>query len=495
MVSDPAFWEGLYERRQDGFDLRRETPVLARLLEESVVPAGARVAVPGCGRGHDARLLSRSGRPTWGFDFAPTAIAEARRLAASDFVAAGPDPAPLVFEERDVFTLPDAYPAAFDAVWEYTCFPAIDPARRPEYVEVLRRILVPGGRLVALFFPVDADCDGGPPFPSTREEIRRLLERGFRIDAAEDPADSVPSRRGQEWLVRATPSSSHRPGGHGAAGGVAPQPGEQGRARYNRPMPTTDLDLDAALAVARRAVSAAAEASLRHFRRGVAVETKPDRTPVTAADRDAEAAILAVIREAFPDHALLGEETGAHAGRADTRWIIDPLDGTRGFSRGGTFWGPLVALEHRGEVVVGAMALPALGETYWAARGMGAFRDGERLRVSGIGDWQEATLSLGEIGRLLEAPYAEGVIRLARSAASARGYGDLAGAMLVLAGRAEAWIECGVKPWDLAPIKVLVEEAGGRFTDTAGRPSVESGSAVATNGRVHEHVLAALGSR
>lgn len=254
----------------------------------------------------------------------------------------------------------------------------------------------------------------------------------------------------------------------------------------------TDVDLARALTVARRAVSAAAEASLKHFRRGVAVETKPDRTPVTAADREAEAAIVAVIRDAFPDHGILGEESGAHATGSTCRWIVDPLDGTRGFSRGGYFWGPLVALEARGEIVVGAMALPVLGETYWAAKGQGAFRDGERLHVSGIADWREATVSFGELGRLLEPPYQDGVGELARTAASARCYGDLAGAVLVLTGRAEAWIECGVKVWDVAPVKILVEEAGGRFTDMAGTGSVESGHAVATNGRVHDHVLRTL---
>jgi histidinol-phosphatase len=255
---------------------------------------------------------------------------------------------------------------------------------------------------------------------------------------------------------------------------------------------SADLELVRALTTARRAVSAAAAASLEHFRRGVAVETKPDRTPVTAADRDAEAAIVAVIRDAFPDHGILGEEGGAHGAGSASRWIVDPLDGTRGFSRGGFFWGPLVALEQRGEIVVGAMALPVLGETYWAAKGLGAFRDGERLQVSGVADWRDATVSFGELGRLLEPPHRDGVAELARTAASARCYGDLAGAMLVLTGRAEAWIECGVKVWDVAPVKVLVEEAGGRFTDFGGGATVESGHAVVTNGRVHEHVLRTL---
>lgn len=255
---------------------------------------------------------------------------------------------------------------------------------------------------------------------------------------------------------------------------------------------SSDLDLPRALDTARCAVAAASAASLKHFRQGVVVEEKPDRTPVTAADREAEAAILAVIRDAFPAHDILTEESGAHGVGADSRWIVDPLDGTRGFSRGGPFWGPLVALEHRGEIVAGAMALPALGESYWAARGLGCYRDGERLRVSGVAVWAEATVSLGELRALLEPPHGAGVSALIRTAASARCYGDLAGCALVLNGRAEAWLEAGVKVWDLAPLKVLVEEAGGRFTDFAGRPTVESGAAVASNGLVHEHVLAAL---
>src|SRR4051812_29234522 len=133
----------------------------------------------------------------------------------------------------------------------------------------------------------------------------------------------------------------------------------------------TDVDLAKVVLVARRAVEAAAAASLAHFQRSVRVDVKPDQTPVTQADRDSEAAILAVVRDAFPDHAFLGEESGAHAGDAEMRWIVDPLDGTKGFTRGHGFWGALVAFEHRGDVVAGAMALPALGETYWAAQGLG----------------------------------------------------------------------------------------------------------------------------
>lgn len=264
--------------------------------------------------------------------------------------------------------------------------------------------------------------------------------------------------------------------------------------------PAPPLDLALAMDVARRAVQAATAASLAHFHRGVRVEVKPDRTPVTQADRESEAAILRVIRETFPHHAFLGEETGAHAGDADTRWIVDPLDGTKGFTRGRGFWGALVGLEHHGQVVAGAMALPALGETYWAARGHGAWLEAGgaapvRLQVSGIAAWEDATLSLGEPHVLFVAPMLERVATLAISAQTARCYGDLAGCALVLKGQAEAWVEAGVKLWDLGPLPVLVEEAGGRFTDLDGNPSIASGSCVASNGRVHDHVLRALAGR
>jgi histidinol-phosphatase len=259
----------------------------------------------------------------------------------------------------------------------------------------------------------------------------------------------------------------------------------------------TSLDLDVAMQTARRAAEAGGAAAMRHFRTGVRVELKPDRSPVTAADREAEAAIVDVIRARFPGHAILGEETGAHAGAAGTRWIVDPVDGTRGFTRGGSFWGPLVAFEVDGQVAAGAMAMPALGETYWAARGLGAWRAAgggapERLRVSGIATWEEATLSLGEQKFLLAPPLRQQVNRLTVTAAQARGYGDLAGCAMVLTGRAEAFLEAGVQVWDIAPLRILIEEAGGRFTDLAGEATHLNGACVASNGLVHEHVLREL---
>ncbi|HEX3759357.1 MAG TPA: inositol monophosphatase family protein [Kofleriaceae bacterium] len=248
------------------------------------------------------------------------------------------------------------------------------------------------------------------------------------------------------------------------------------------------IDLERAVGVARDAVAAAGAAALAHLRRGVVVETKPDLSPVTAADRAAEDEIVGVIRAAFPDHAILGEEGGAR-GSGAARWIVDPIDGTRGFARGGIMWGPMVALEVDGELVVGALALPALGQTYWAARGGGAWRDGARLAVSAIADLADATLSLGELRRL--APQ-RGIQAMIARVASSRCYGDLAGCALVLDGRAEAWIEGGVQPWDVAAPAILIREAGGRYTDWHGGPSFESGYAIASNGHVHDEILRAM---
>ena len=257
-------------------------------------------------------------------------------------------------------------------------------------------------------------------------------------------------------------------------------------------MDATDaIDVKRALEVAREAVAAAGAAALSRLRRGVIVETKPDLSPVTDADRAAEDEIVGVIRAAFPDHAILGEEGGAR-GTGSVRWIVDPIDGTRGFARGGMMWGPMVALEVSGELVAGALALPALGRTYWAARGEGAWRDGTRLAVSAIAALGDATLSIGELRRLAGHP---GIQSLLERAASARCYGDLAGCAMVLDGRAEVWIEGGVAPWDVAAPAILIAEAGGRFSDWNGRPSFEAGYAIASNGLVHDEVVRAMADR
>jgi methyl halide transferase len=191
-VGEPAFWQDLYERGADRWELRGPTPTLVEYLDRAG-PSPGRVAVPGCGRGHDCRLLAGRGHRVWGFDWAPHAIAEARALAARDAVD-------VTFEQRDVFGLPAAYPGFFDGAWEYTSYCAIDPGRRLEYVRMLHAILKPGGWLLACFFPL-REGSGGPPFPTSEAEIRELLAPGFAFVDTYRPETSAEGRRGLEWIV------------------------------------------------------------------------------------------------------------------------------------------------------------------------------------------------------------------------------------------------------------------------------------------------------
>lgn len=255
------------------------------------------------------------------------------------------------------------------------------------------------------------------------------------------------------------------------------------------------LDLTRALEVAVEAALAAGRAELSYFKPDIAVETKADRSPVTQADKEGEAIIARTLAAAFPDHGFLGEETGAQDRGARYTWIVDPIDGTRGFTRGGRFWGPLIALAEGEEVLVGVLYLPALGDLYTATKGGGAKKNGQPVRVSGVARWEDATLSLGEMQHLLRPPLGAAITELATTAASSRCYGDLAGAAMVIDGRAEAFVETGVKIWDLAPIRLLVEEAGGAFTDLSGAKKISSGSAIATNGKLQAHVLDTIRGR
>jgi SAM-dependent methyltransferase len=217
-VSTAAFWEQLYAGRNDGWEIGGAAPPLEAWLDaggafpkapvrgggsggavggprQVLMSEPARVAVPGCGRGHDARLLARRGYRVWAFDFAEAAVAEARRLATREGVS-------VVVERRDVFALDQDYRGFFDGVWEYTCFCAIDPARREEYARLIAAILSPGGILLACFYPMREGTDG-PPFPVSRPEVERVLSPWFTILESGPPARSVERREGLEWLVRA----------------------------------------------------------------------------------------------------------------------------------------------------------------------------------------------------------------------------------------------------------------------------------------------------
>lgn len=248
-----------------------------------------------------------------------------------------------------------------------------------------------------------------------------------------------------------------------------------------------------ALAAAVDAARAAGEVALKYYRGGFEVSLKPDLTPVTQADREAEQIIVEILTRAVPGAGFLGEEFGAQGGQ-ERRWIIDPIDGTRNFVRRIPVWATLIALEDQGEIVVGVVHNPVTGELYTARRGSGAWLNGEPLRVSTLAEIGQAQLLHADLGLLRRGGYWEGFVRLVDATARQRGFGDYLGYGLVSEGKAEIYLEVDLKPWDLAPCKLLVEEAGGRFTDFDGRPTIYSGSALATNGRLHDRTLALLRS-
>ena len=251
-----------------------------------------------------------------------------------------------------------------------------------------------------------------------------------------------------------------------------------------------DAELAELLGLARRAAALAGEIVMPLYERGITVELKADGTPVTEADRRAEEAMRALFARETPAFGVLGEELGETRGEADARWIVDPIDGTKSFIHRVPLFGTLVALERGGEPVVGVVACHAVGETAWAARGGGAFLNGERARVSATATLAEATvLTTSPASLQRRAP--DGFARLAREAALLRSWGDCFGYLAVIAGRAEAMIDPAVNPWDVAPFAVLLTEAGGRLTDWVGRAGA-GGDAIAGNVPVHAAVLAAL---
>jgi histidinol-phosphatase len=240
-----------------------------------------------------------------------------------------------------------------------------------------------------------------------------------------------------------------------------------------------------------RAARAAGEIAMKYYRGGFEVTIKPDQTPVTQADREAEQAIKAVLRGAFPDHGFLGEEFGQE-GPKDPRFIIDPIDGTKNFIRRVPVWAALIGLEEAGEVTAGVVFNPASNELLWARKGDGAWADGERIRVSDCARLDQATLLHADLHLLRRAGVWNSFVRMVDACGRTRGFGDYYGYGLVASGKAEIYLETDLKPWDIAPVKILVEEAGGRLTDFSGRPTIYDGSVLATNGRLHDQALSFL---
>ncbi|MFL6130430.1 MAG: histidinol-phosphatase [Mycobacteriales bacterium] len=258
--------------------------------------------------------------------------------------------------------------------------------------------------------------------------------------------------------------------------------------------PVPDDDLSLALALA----DVADELTMARFlTQDLVVETKPDATPVTDADRAVERALRELLGRRRPSDAVIGEEYGESDG-GPRRWVVDPVDGTKNFVRGVPVWATLIALMEADEVYVGVASAPALGRRWWASRGQGAWAgtvggEPRRLRVSGVGELTDASLSYSSLQGWQGAGRA-GLLELDSIVWRSRGYGDFWQYALVAEGAVDIAGEPEVSLWDLAALSVLVEEAGGRFTDLAGRRGPAGGSGMATNGLLHDEVLRLLGT-
>ena len=218
-------------------------------------------------------------------------------------------------------------------------------------------------------------------------------------------------------------------------------------------------------------------------------DRKADGTPVTPADRDTEAALRRAIGDRYPDHAVLGEEDGLIGREAAPRWIIDPIDGTSNFVKGNPIFATLIALQVDGEEVLGVVSAPALGSRWSATVGGPALQDGREIRVSDVKQLGDAEVAFGGLNYFQRKGALPLVEALATTTRRQRGYGDFWQHCLVAAGSTDAALEAAVSLWDLAAVKVVVEAAGGRFTDLDGRRAADGGSAVSTNGHLHDEIL------
>lgn len=244
------------------------------------------------------------------------------------------------------------------------------------------------------------------------------------------------------------------------------------------------------------AVDVAEEAgriTLKYFQSQPRVETKADLTPVTVADREAETYIRGAIAARFPDDGIIGEEFGDERAEAARRWIIDPVDGTFSFIHGVPLYGVLIGLEQDNEPLVGVINLPALNETVAAAQGEGCHWRGGRATVSSVSELSAALCLTSELNFGMEdAARSSALNHLVGAIGPARTWGDCYGYVLVATGRADVMIDPLMHVWDCAALLPVIEEANGRFTDWQGQRTIRGGNAVATNGLLHDRVLACL---
>ncbi len=226
--------------------------------------------------------------------------------------------------------------------------------------------------------------------------------------------------------------------------------------------------------------------ALGHFDTGIAVEWKADASPVTWADRGAEQFLRTRLLGQFPKDSFVGEEFGAQPGCSDYRWIIDPIDGTRNFVRGIPIWATLVGLQYKNECIAGVCCLPAMNQVFRALRGNGAFRNDRPIKVSTVNDLSDAHLYYSSISWFLKAGCLDRFLDLVGRTQRQRGFGDFYGFILIAQGSGELMVEHGVHAWDLAALKPIIEEAGGRMTDWDGGHDIFRPDVLASNGLLHD---------
>ena len=251
-------------------------------------------------------------------------------------------------------------------------------------------------------------------------------------------------------------------------------------------------ELEAALAAA----AAAAEIIRRHYRNNARVTIKADRTPVTVADVEAEHAIRAILAGRFPDYGFYGEETGVSSLDAQAVWLVDPIDGTKSFVREYPFFSTQIALLRDRQLVLGVSSAPLFDEVAWAESGKGAFLNGDRLTVSETNQWEDATLSTGNLRTLAGGSGWQRLGGLVSEVGRIRGYGDFYHYHLLAAGKIDAIVESDVNILDIAALTVIVREAGGRMTGLDGADiGLTTTSIAAANAALHADLLARLADR
>ena len=238
------------------------------------------------------------------------------------------------------------------------------------------------------------------------------------------------------------------------------------------------------------AVWQAGKSTLAHFQTNVAVERKSDNTPLTIADQQAEQLLRRLINERFPDHAIVGEEYGRSETRSPYTWVIDPIDGTKSFICGVPLYANLLALMDGDRALLGIINLPALDDMIVAVRGEGCYWNGRRVHVSQTDDLADAVVLTSGLHYFGEKQPAWD--RILRASYYQRTWGDAYGYALVATGRADVMIDPALALWDAGPLQVIIEEAGGKFTDWQGTPTIHHEEGIATNGRLHDLILAQI---